>query len=71
MPTSTPITFSAFLQRADYSLLRSLTADPDQARHHPNKRMREVKSGHYVEVEPTPLPKPHYVIHSRRFFNEL
>ena len=33
--------------------------------------MREVKSGHYVEVEPTPLPKPHYVIHSRRFFNEL
>jgi uncharacterized protein YdiU (UPF0061 family) len=71
MATSAPITFSAFLQRADYSLLRSLTADPEQARHLPNKRMREVKSGHYVEVEPTPLPKPHYVIHSRRFFNEL
>ncbi|MFP5409317.1 MAG: protein adenylyltransferase SelO family protein, partial [Gammaproteobacteria bacterium] len=71
MPSPTPIPFSAFLQRADYSLLRSLTADPEQARHHPNKRMREVRSGHYVEVEPTPLPDPHYVIHSQRFFDEL
>ena len=71
MASSTPLTFSEFLQHADYSLLRSLTADPEQARHIPNKRKREVKSGHYVEVEPTPLPNPHYVIHSRRFFNEL
>ncbi|HUX90718.1 MAG TPA: protein adenylyltransferase SelO family protein [Gallionellaceae bacterium] len=71
MSTSAPLTFSAFLQRADYSLLQSLTADPEQARHVPNKRMREVKSGHYVEVEPTPLPNPRYVIHSRSFFDEL
>ena len=71
MTTSSPLTFSEFLQRADYSLLRSLIADPEQARHIPNKRMREVKSGHYVEVEPTPLPNPHYVIHSQRFFKEL
>jgi len=71
MATSAPLTFSAFLQRADYSLLQSLTADPEQARHVPNKRMREVKSGHYVEVEPTPLPNPRYVIHSRSFFDEL
>ena len=71
MTTSSPLTFSEFLQRADYSLLRSLTSDPEQARHIPNKRMREVKSGHYVEVDPTPLPNPHYVIHSRRFFKEL
>jgi uncharacterized protein YdiU (UPF0061 family) len=71
MASSTPLTFSAFLQRADYSLLQSLKADPEQSRHAPNKRMREVKSGHYVEVEPTPLPNPRYVIHSRRFFDEL
>lgn len=71
MPTSAPLTFTDFLQRADYSLLRSLIADPEQDRHAPNKRMREVKSGHYVEVEPTPLPNPRYVIHSRSFFNEL
>ncbi|HQS59432.1 MAG: hypothetical protein B7Y56_15285 [Gallionellales bacterium 35-53-114] len=71
MATSAPLSFSAFLQRADYSLLQSLTADPEQARHVPNKRMREVKSGHYVEVEPTPLPNPRYVIHSRSFFDEL
>ncbi|MFA6903790.1 MAG: protein adenylyltransferase SelO family protein [Gallionellaceae bacterium] len=71
MATSAPLTFNAFLQRADYSLLKSLTADPEQARHIPNKRMREVKSGHYVEVEPTPLPNPRYVIHSRSLFDEL
>ncbi len=71
MASSTPLTFSAFLQRADYSLLQSLKADPEQSRHAPNKRMREVKSGHYVEVEPTPLPNPRYVIHSRSFFDEL
>lgn len=71
MASSTPHSFSKFLQHADYSLLQSLTADPEQARYTPNKRMREVKSGHYVEVEPTPLPNPGYVIHSRSFFDEL
>ena len=71
MAYSTTLAFISFLQRADYSLLQSLTADPEQARHAPNKRMREVKSGHYVEVEPTPLPNPCYVIHSRSFFDEL
>lgn len=71
MPTTAPLTFSNFLRHADYSLLQSLSADPEQARHAPNKRMREVKSGHYVEVEPTPLPNPRYVIHSRRLFDEL
>ncbi len=66
-----PLTFTEFLQRADYSLLRALTPDPEQARHAPNKRMREVKSGHYVEVEPTPLPDPGYIIHSRDLFKTL
>ena len=71
MTYSTTLAFDSFLQRADYSLLQCLTADPEQARHAPNKKMREVKSGHYVEVEPTPLPNPCYVIHSRSFFDEL
>lgn len=71
MNSSSLITFTAFLQRADYSLLQSLTADPEQARHAPNKTLRQVKSGHYVEVLPTPLPSPGYVIHSRNFFHEL
>ncbi len=71
MNTPAPLSFSAFLQYADYSLLRDLTADPEQTRHVPNKTLRQVKSGHYVEVLPTPLPNPRYVIHSRRFFREL
>jgi uncharacterized protein YdiU (UPF0061 family) len=71
MDSSSSLTFTAFLQHADYSLLQSLTADPEQARHAPNKTLRQVKSGHYVEVLPTPLPSPCYVIHSRNFFNEL
>ncbi len=71
MASSTPHSFSEFLQHADYSLLQSLTSDPEQTRYAPNKKMREVKSGHYVEVEPTPLPNPRYVIHSRSFFDEL
>jgi|GEM_PF-33852 len=71
MDTPAPLSFTVFLQRADYSLLRFLTADPEQARHAPNKTLRQVKSGHYVEVLPTPLPNPRYVIHSRSFFREL
>ena len=63
--------FPAFLRYADYSLLRCLSADPEQARHAPNKKTRQVKSGHYVEVLPTALPDPQYVIHSQTFFHEL
>lgn len=71
MNSPAPLSFTAFLQCADYSLLGGLTADPEQARHTPNKTLRQVKSGHYVEVLPTPLPNPRYVIHSRSFFREL
>jgi uncharacterized protein YdiU (UPF0061 family) len=71
MDTTVPLSFTAFLQYADYSLLQCLTADPEQARHAPNKTLRQVKSGHYVEVLPTFLPTPRYVIHSRDFFREL
>lgn len=71
MDSIVPLTFADFLRYADYSLLRSLDADPEQVNHVPNKRPRQVKSGHYVEVSPTPLPAPRYIIHSRNFFREL
>ena len=71
MDSPAPHAFTTFLRYADYSLLRCLSADPEQARHAPNKTVRQVKSGHYVEVLPTPLPNPHYVIHSQLFFREL
>lgn len=51
-------------QHYDPSWLRQLLPDPEAGSHAPNKAMREVRSGHYVLVRPTPLPKPRLVIHS-------
>jgi uncharacterized protein YdiU (UPF0061 family) len=69
---STPaLSFPALMQRAHCGLLRNLAPDPEQARHAPNKTARQVKSGHYVEVRPTLLPAPRYVVHSPAFFQVL
>ncbi len=69
---STPaLSFTALMQQAHPAVLRNLTPDPEQARHAPNKTARQVKSGHYVEVCPTSLPAPCYVIHSQAFFQAL
>ena len=55
----------------DYSLLDTLHCDPDATDdgvdHHP----RQVFSGHYVPVKPTPIENPEYVAHSKLFFDEL
>jgi len=50
--------------RADHSWLAQLTADPETARFAPNRSSRQVKSGHYVRVAPSPLTAPRLVIHS-------
>jgi hypothetical protein len=36
-----------------------------------NKSPREVFSGHYVPVQPTPIKNPIYISHSETFFKEL
>jgi len=63
--------FEKFVKLADYSLMDNLRADPDSTRdgndHHP----RQVFSGHFVPVTPTPLEAPEYVSHSSSFFAEL
>ena len=64
-------TFAEFAQRADYSLLQSLQADPQATGDGHDHRPRQVFSGHYVPVTPTPLPVPEYVAHSRALFQEL
>jgi uncharacterized protein YdiU (UPF0061 family) len=64
-------TFAEFAQRADYSLLESLQADPQATSDGQDHRPRQVFSGHYVPVTPTPLPAPEYVAHSRTLFHEL
>ena len=64
-------TFDEFVQLADYSLMDNLNADPggksDGDDHHP----RQVFSGHFVPVTPTPLAEHEYITHSSTFFNEL
>ena len=63
--------FESFLQRADYSLLDSLRADPEATEDGHDHWPREVMSGHYVPVIPTPLPNSEYIAHSQTLFTEL
>ncbi|MEM7182520.1 MAG: protein adenylyltransferase SelO family protein [Spirochaetota bacterium] len=56
---------------ADYSLLDTLHSDPEATESGEDHQPRQVFSGHYVPVKPTPLPNPEYVAHSKVFFQEL
>jgi uncharacterized protein YdiU (UPF0061 family) len=64
-------TFSDFVARTDYSLMTSLNADPQSTDDGNDHQPRQVRSGHYVPVRPTPIPNPQYVAHSSAFFKEL
>ncbi|EKX42997.1 hypothetical protein GUITHDRAFT_59700, partial [Guillardia theta CCMP2712] len=55
---------SCLSSRAVNSILEELNPDPDQYKHAPNKHAREVSSGHYVLVHPTPLPLPKLIAYS-------
>ncbi|PTB91148.1 hypothetical protein C9974_16285, partial [Marinobacter sp. B9-2] len=56
---------------ADYSLMDHLTPDPDATSDGVDHRPRQVFSGHYVPVRPTPIETPEYVAHSESLFREL
>ncbi|MEB3361930.1 MAG: protein adenylyltransferase SelO family protein [Synechococcaceae cyanobacterium] len=72
VPTAeTTTTFADFKGRADYSLLGSLVADPQATTNGHDHQPRQVFSGHYVPVTPTPIPNPEYVAHSQTLFKEL
>jgi uncharacterized protein YdiU (UPF0061 family) len=64
-------TFGEFARLADYSLMDTLNADPDATVDGGDHRARQVFSGHFVPVTPTPLAEPEYVAHSSTFFKEL
>ena len=64
-------TFDEFVRLADYSLMDTLNADPNATGDGDDHRARQVFSGHFVPVKPTPLAEPEYVTHSSTFFNEL
>lgn len=68
MPSTTLAEVAA---HADYSLLAELSADPDARDDGEDHDPREVFSGHFVPVRPTPLPEPVLVAHSPTLFAEL
>lgn len=64
-------TLEELAQLADYSLMDSLNCDPDATENGVDHAPRQVFSGHYVPVNPTPIADPEYVAHSKNFFAEL
>ncbi len=64
-------TFDEFAKANDYSFVNELNCDPESQNNGDNKSPREVFSGHYVNVESTPIKDPIYISHSEEFFKEL
>ena len=56
---------------ASYSLMDKLNSDPDSKENAIDYLPRQVFSGHYVPVKPTPMEAPIYITHSKNFFDEL
>lgn len=56
---------------ANYSLMDTLNCDPDATENGVDHAPRQVFTGHYVPVNPTPIKDPEYVAHSKNFFSEL
>jgi uncharacterized protein YdiU (UPF0061 family) len=55
----------------DYSLMDRLHCDPDAKAEGCDHTPRQVFSGHYVPVTPTPIETPEYIAHSQTLFKEL
>ena len=51
--------------------MESLICDPDAKANGVDHAPRQVFSGHYVPVNPTPIVEPEYIAHSKNFFHEL
>ena len=63
--------FGEFAQQADFSFINNLKEDPDATEDGVDHSPRQVRSGHFVPVRPTPIPDPEYVSHSKSFFKDL
>ncbi|NMT64773.1 protein adenylyltransferase SelO [Marinobacter orientalis] len=64
-------TLEDLAQLADYSLMDRLNCDPDANAGGNDHAPRQVFTGHYVPVDPTPIEAPDYVAHSQDLFQEL
>jgi uncharacterized protein YdiU (UPF0061 family) len=63
--------FQTFLTKIEYSFMDKLTADPDSSIDGNDHQPREVYSGHFVPVVPTPIQSPQYIAHGKTLFAEL
>ncbi|MFT5660411.1 MAG: hypothetical protein ACI9TV_001052 [Sulfurimonas sp.] len=64
-------TLSDLAKLANYSLMDTLNCDPEAKANGVDHSPREVFTGHYVPVNPTPIKDPQYIAHSKNFFSEL
>ena len=69
--TPTVSTLVDLAKCADYSFMESLNSDPEAKEDGADHGPRQVFTGHYVPVKPTPIENPEYVAHSKTFFHEL
>lgn len=67
----TVATLDDLAKLANYSLMDTLNCDPDAKGNAVDHAPRQVFTGHYVPVKPTPIQAPEYVAHSKNFFREL
>jgi uncharacterized protein YdiU (UPF0061 family) len=56
---------------SNYSLMDTLNCDPESKENGADYQPRQVFSGHYVPVTPTPIKNPQYIAHSKTLFSEL
>lgn len=64
-------TLEDLAELADYSFVETLNSDPDATKDGIDHSPRQVFSGHYVPVNPTPIENSIYITHSKSFFEEL
>ncbi len=68
---STIKTLADLAKLSDYSFMDTLNIDPDSKIDGIDHSPRQVFSGHFVPVKPTPIANSEYVAHSKKLFNEL
>ncbi len=64
-------TLDDLAQLSNTSLIDMLNSDPDANVNGDDHDPRQVFSGHFVPVKPTPIKDPEYVAHSKQLFSQL
>ena len=67
----TVATLDELAKLSNYSFMDTLNCDPDANTNGIEHEPRQVFTGHYVPVNPTPIKDPEHVAHSQHFFHEL